>query len=259
MFAITEHSDPGDQTERAARRPTDSTGVDEPWPNRTTRTMTARAQSGARRGPLRGPGGAELPRGARSRTARGGAGSARPIPSRSASAAIDAEFGDVSAAPTAPAGPGADGPRRRSWRRWTTKVDLSALEADFVKTASKYAAAQGHLLRGVARARRRRPTCSRRRGSRGVRRAPPAPSDAGSSAASSDSQQHDAVGAAEQRVAGPLGVRHQADDVAALVADAGDVVEAAVGVVDVAHDDAVVGPELGAASRRRRCSCPRSG
>ena len=31
-----------------------------------------------------------------------------------------------------------------------TKVDLSALESDFVKTASKYAAAQGHLLRGVA-------------------------------------------------------------------------------------------------------------
>ena len=58
-------------------------------------------------------------------------------------------------------------------------------------------------------------------------------------------QQHDAVVATEDGVAGPLGVRHQPDDVAGLVADAGDVVEAAVRVLHVADDDAVVGPELG--------------
>src|SRR5690349_20674883 len=48
-----------------------------------------------------------------------------------------------------------------------------------------------------------------------------------------------AVGRAEQRVARPLGVRHQADDVATLVAHAGDVVDRAVRVVDVAEHDAV--------------------
>ena len=40
-----------------------------------------------------------------------------------------------------------------------------------------------------------------------------------------------------------LGMRHHADHVAALVADAGDVVEAAVGVVEVAQDDPGVGAE----------------
>ena len=36
-------------------------------------------------------------------------------------------------------------------------------------------------------------------------------------------EQHEAVGAADRELAGALGMRHQADDVAALVADAGDV------------------------------------
>ena len=63
-------------------------------------------------------------------------------------------------------------------------------------------------------------------------------------AASSGPQQDDTVGRTEDRVGCAFGVRHQADDVAAFVADAGDVVEAAVGVVDVANDDAVFGSQL---------------
>ena len=39
-----------------------------------------------------------------------------------------------------------------------------------------------------------------------------------------------------------FGVRHQTDDVAFRVADARDVVEAAVGIVDVADDDPLLGP-----------------
>ena len=63
-----------------------------------------------------------------------------------------------------------------------------------------------------------------------------------------------------------LRVRHHAEHVAGLVADAGDVVEGAVGVgalgplaggVDVAHDDLVVGLQLLEASPGRPCSCPR--
>ena len=49
----------------------------------------------------------------------------------------------------------------------------------------------------------------------------------------------------KQVVDRPLGVRHQADDVASLIADAGDVVDRAIGVVDVAEDDPVVGLQLG--------------
>ena len=44
-------------------------------------------------------------------------------------------------------------------------------------------------------------------------------------------------------------MRHEPDDVATVVADPGDVVEAAVGIVGVAHDDAVVGAQL--VERRR--------
>ena len=65
-------------------------------------------------------------------------------------------------------------------------------------------------------------------------------------------EQLQAVGRAGQRVDGVLGMRHQADDVAALVADAGDVVERAVGVVArcVAEDDPALGLELGEHLRR---------
>ena len=58
-------------------------------------------------------------------------------------------------------------------------------------------------------------------------------------------QQHEAVGRAQQRVARPLGVRHQADDVAPLVADSGDVVDRAIWVVDVAQHDPVIALQLG--------------
>ena len=47
------------------------------------------------------------------------------------------------------------------------------------------------------------------------------------------------------RVARPLGVGHEADNVAGRVPDARDVVEAAVRVLDVADDDPVLGPQLG--------------
>ena len=53
-----------------------------------------------------------------------------------------------------------------------------------------------------------------------------------------------AVGAAEDGFAGAFGVGHQTEDVTAFVADAGNVVDGAVGVVHVADDDAVVALEL---------------
>ena len=53
------------------------------------------------------------------------------------------------------------------------------------------------------------------------------------------------VGRAGQRLDGVLGVRHQADDVAGRVGDAGDVAVRAVRVdVDVAGDDPALGLEL---------------
>ena len=68
-------------------------------------------------------------------------------------AAIDAEFGDGSALQQLQLVQERMD-LQKELEAMDTKVDLSALEADFVKTAAKYAAAQGHLLRGVARARR---------------------------------------------------------------------------------------------------------
>ena len=54
-----------------------------------------------------------------------------------------------------------------------------------------------------------------------------------------------AVGGAEQRIDGMLGVRHQAHHVAALVADARDVVDGAVARLAVAQHDLVVRLQLG--------------
>ena len=48
-------------------------------------------------------------------------------------------------------------------------------------------------------------------------------------------EERHAIGRAEQLVGRPFGVGHEPDDVAALAADAGDVVEAPVRVVDVAQ------------------------
>ena len=170
--------------------------------------------------------------------------------------AIDAEFGDVSALQQLQLVQERMD-LQKELEAMDTKVDLSALESDFVKTASKYAAAQGHLLRGVARARRPGRRAQESGDLEGfvssATRVTPA------HGGEQRLEQHDPVGAAEQGVAGPLRVRHEADDVARLVADAGDVVEAAVGVVDVADDDAILGPEARRASRRRTRSCPRSG
>ena len=58
-------------------------------------------------------------------------------------------------------------------------------------------------------------------------------------------EHHETVIGTEDRVGCPLGVRHQTDDVAAGATDSGDVVEAAVGVVHVADDDPIVGPQFG--------------
>ena len=67
-------------------------------------------------------------------------------------------------------------------------------------------------------------------------------------------QDHEAVGAAEGWVAGALGVRHEAENIARFVADAGDVFAGAVRIcgighgasgVAVAHEDLVVGVEFG--------------
>ena len=64
------------------------------------------------------------------------------------------------------------------------------------------------------------------------------------------------VGRAGERVDRVLGMRHQADDVAGLVAHAGDVARRAVGVVPgrVAEDHLAARPRGGRASRRRRSS-----
>ena len=52
-------------------------------------------------------------------------------------------------------------------------------------------------------------------------------------------QQHDAVARSDDRVAGTLGMGHESHHVAGFVGDPGDVVEASIGVVDVAQDHAV--------------------
>ena len=66
-------------------------------------------------------------------------------------------------------------------------------------------------------------------------------------------QNHEAVGAAEGRVAGALGVGHEAEDISGLVANAGDVFTGAVGIRGVGHgaggiavadENLVVGVEL---------------
>src|SRR5581483_391421 len=57
-------------------------------------------------------------------------------------------------------------------------------------------------------------------------------------------QQYGAVGRTEDGLRRPFGMRHQPDDVAAFIADSGDVVEASIGILDVAQDDLVVLPQL---------------
>ena len=66
-------------------------------------------------------------------------------------------------------------------------------------------------------------------------------------------QNHKAVGAAESRVAGALGVGHEAEDISGFVANAGDVFSGAVGICGIGHgaggiavadEDLVVGVEL---------------
>ena len=147
--------------------------------------------------------------------------------------------------------------RRRS--AWTSQRELDddrrqgrplGARADFVKTAAKYAQRKGisyaawrelgvpaDVLKkaGISRA----AELERRFSSTLT---PTRPSE-------ERLQQHDAVGASRAAASRrALGVRHQPDDVAGFVADAGDVVEAAVGVVDVADDDAVVGAQRARAS-----------
>src|SRR2546426_738241 len=52
------------------------------------------------------------------------------------------------------------------------------------------------------------------------------------------------VFAAEDGFAGAFGVRHEAEDVACLVANAGDVVDGPVGVLAVTEQHSVLAPEL---------------
>ena len=113
------------------------------------------AQGGVRRRPVRGSGGQELPRSTRAEPAPAGP-RRTPDSIKKRLAAIDTQLRDASALHQL----------QLVQERWTSskelepmlgaKVDLSALEAAFVKTAAKYARAQGHLLRGVARAGRAR-------------------------------------------------------------------------------------------------------
>ena len=138
-------------------------------------------------------------------------------------------------------------------------VDLSGLEQEFVDAAAAYSKRKGISYAawrelGVEPAVLKRAGISRcAADATAVRRRPRR------RCTSSDRSSTVAVGGAEQRVARPLRVRHEPDDVATLVAHAGDVVDGPVGVVDVAH--APRDPRRGArrACRRRRCSCPRSG
>ena len=199
------------------------------------------AQGGARRRPLRRPGGEELPRSTRSRTGPGGAAGAPRTPSRSASPPSTTQL-----ARRVGRSSGSSSSQERmdladaSSRRWAPRSTSSALEADFVKTAAKatpqrkgisYAAwrelgvpadvlKKAGISRGCLSSRRRR----------------------GADAAAASSDRSSTTPSAQPRsgVAGALGVRHEPHHVAGLVADAGDVVEAAVGVVDVAEHDAVV-------------------
>ncbi len=76
-------------------------------------------------------------------------------------------------------------------------------------------------------------------------------------AAISPSSTGDAAGRAEQRVDRVLGVRHQAEDVAGLVRDAGDPVDGAVDVLACSGTRSARWPRARRAARHRRTSCPR--
>src|SRR5258706_4699551 len=76
--------------------------------------------------------------------------------------------------------------------------------------------------------------------------------DARSSRRQKRSQEREAVGGAEQLMARPLRMGHQAHHVAPLAADAGDVVLRTVRVVDVAKHDAIVSPQRGEGVRAAR-------
>src|SRR5256885_16054806 len=56
-------------------------------------------------------------------------------------------------------------------------------------------------------------------------------------------QQHQPIRRSQQLVAGPFRVGHEADDVAVVRADPGDVISGAVGVVDVPEHDAIAGSQ----------------
>ena len=133
------------------------------------------------------------------------------------------------------------------------KVDLSSLEAAFVKTAGKYAE-----RKGISYAAWRQLGVS----AETLKKAGITRVERGSSVGccgEEGAQQHDAVPRSDDRVARTLGVRHEPHHVAALVGDPGDVVEAPIGVVDVAQDHAVFVAEAAQRLRDRRRSCLRNG
>ena len=55
-----------------------------------------------------------------------------------------------------------------------------------------------------------------------------------------DFENHAPVGGAQQRIGGALGMRHHAHHVAAFIADAGDIAQRAVGIIDVAQHHAIL-------------------
>ena len=117
----------------------------------TTRTMTRTTQGRARRRPQRGSSGQELPRSAAAEPTPAGP-APHPGFDHKRLAAIDAAYAESSALQQLQLVQERMD-LQKELEAMGTKVDLSALEGDFVKTAAKYAAAQGHLLRRVARAR----------------------------------------------------------------------------------------------------------
>ena len=206
----------------------------------TTRpkVSAAPAQEGNGPGACRGSGGEELPRGAREQPAQ--AGSQADPGHRSAGSwrRSTPSIGDAEPLKRLQPGPGAHRPARRAGRRWRTPSDLCRAggarssplpRATASARASRYAAWREVGVPGVdAQGRRDQPLGRDQRRRR-----------------SSDCSTDHAVGRPQQGMAGALGVGHQPHDVAALVADAGDVVDRAVRVVHVAQDDPVLVAELG--------------
>ena len=122
------------------------------------------------------------------------------------------------------------------------KVDMSALEDDFVRVAYSYSSRRGisyaawreiGVDASVLKKAGLTPRCSQRAGLLALRRGEEAGEDGA------------AIGRAQELVRRPLRVGHQTDHVAGPVADTGHVPHGSIGVLPVAEHDLIVRDQVG--------------